>query len=112
MSFTTHNNTLNVYRKTNTGTNVAPVYTFVLQHSVDCTKDQMNSSRVIRRDGDKILADHIIYIDYISDIKMRDILRVDDDEFTIYRIHNPNEKNHHLEIYCKLNERGYEIGDS
>jgi len=112
MSFTNHNNTVEIYRKTNTGDNVSPNYIYVLQNSVDCTIDQLNSNRVIRRDGDKILADHVVYMDYISDLKMRDVLRVNDDEFTIYRIHNPNEMDHHLEIYCKLNERGIEIGDS
>ena len=79
---------------------------------MSCTIDELSSQRAIRKEGDKILADHKIYIDYISDIDIDDRLKVDDDEFKIYRIHNPNRLNRHLEIYCLKMERGTEVGDS
>ena len=112
MSFTNLNSACLIYRRTNTGNNITPNYQNVLLHSVNCVIDELNSKRVIRKEGDKILADHIIYIDYLEDIKMRDVIEVGEDKFKIFRIHNPNRLNRHLEIYCLKYERGSDPYDS
>ena len=101
MSFTNLNSSCNIYRRTNTGNNVSPNYQNVLLHSVNCVIDELNSKRVIKDDGDTILADSIVYIDYIEDLKMRDVIEFNDDNYKVFRIHNPNNLNRHLEIYCK-----------
>jgi hypothetical protein len=72
----------------------------------------MNSKRVIKDDGDKILADSIVYIDYISDLKIRDVIEHNEDNYKIFRIHNPNYLNRHLEIYCLKYPRGSDPYDS
>ena len=112
MSFTTLNNSVSIYRTTNLGTNISPDFQYSLIDSVDCILHKLREDRIIRSEGDKIIADHIIFIDYISTIDINDILAVGGEEFTIHSILNPNKLNRHLEIYCRKNERGVVAGDS
>jgi len=114
MSFTSQlNNTCDIYRATNAGNNVSPDYRKVLLHaSLDCLIDEMSQARVIRKEGDKILADTIIYIDYIADLEESDIIKVDSVNYQIKWIRNPNKMNRHLEIYCLNSQEGTEPYDS
>lgn len=112
MNFTNSNSSVAIYRKTNTGNNVSPDYNYTLIDTVDCIKNQLSENRVIRSEGDKILADHVIFIDYISDIRFTDFMVVGSEYFQIYKVYNPNNMNHHLEIFGLKMEHGFDVGES
>lgn len=112
MQFTESNNTVAVYTKTNTGTNVIPVVAYTLEDTLDCILNQLSESKAIRKEGGKVLANYVIFVDYTTIIKQNSIMVVGSEEFSVYRIYNPNEMNDHLEIFCLRNERGVEVDDS
>lgn len=91
------NKTITIKRRTNTGTDFHPVYTWSTLSSVKGAKDLLTERRVIRDAGGNILADFIFYFNY-TDILVSDIILCDDEYFTIYSIFNPMGKNKHLEI--------------
>lgn len=109
MSFTNLNTSITVYRKTNTGDNVTPNYTYPLVDTINAVVNQLSESRFIRNEGDKIVADHEIFIDYISTLEFEDYIKDGDDYFQIYSIKDPNKRNHHLEIKALQMPRGFSI---
>lgn len=95
------NTTVDVYRKTNTGTTFKPVWTWASIYSGAGLIDQLSGTEIVRNEGNTIVADHIIYIDY-TDVTNKDRLYSDGKYYEIYSKHDPNGMHDHLEIKCKL----------
>lgn len=92
-----YNKSVQVKRRTNTGTDFHPVYTWATIKTTPGMVDLLNERRVVMNEGGVVLADYMIYIDY-TDVTTRDIIQIGTDQYTIYSIHNPNGMNRMLEI--------------
>lgn len=92
-----HNKSVLIKRRTNTGTEFHPVYTWATLSTVTGMLDLLNERRVVMNEGGVVLADYMIYIDY-TDVTTSDIIQIGSDQYTIYSIHNPNGLNRMLEI--------------
>ena len=91
------NQTLTIKRRSNTGTDFHPVYTWSTVYTVNGALDLLSERRVVRDPGGNILADYVFYLNYI-DIYASDIITCNGIDYTIYSIFNPMGKNRHLEV--------------
>jgi hypothetical protein len=91
------NKTLTVKRRVNTGTEFHPVYSWTTVQTVNGAQDLLSERRIVRDPGGNILADFVFYMPY-TNIYASDVIYCDSQNYTIYSIFNPMEKNHHIEI--------------
>jgi hypothetical protein len=101
-----------ISRRSNIGNNVEPNYVWTEITVSDGVLNQLSENKVIRDDGNRILADYILYIDYVSGILPNDRVIIGSDEFEVYRVHDPNNMNRHLEIYMLRDQPGTGTGGS
>lgn len=99
--FTTLLNTsVAVSRKINIGNNVLPNYSEVSIGTIIMCADQLSANEIVKDGNNKILADYKFYADYSPAVIEGDYLAIESEKFKVFRVHNPNKMNRHIEIYA------------
>lgn len=103
MSISDHyNQTVDIYRYTVSNPEAfQPSGTWDLLASVKCMIDLLKGYEKYGDDGKTVIADYRLYIDN-RDIKLLDRVVIDDNVYEIVKNHNPNFRDHHLELLIKL----------
>jgi len=88
---------IEILRKQKTGTDFNPAFIWGSIAVVDGMKNLLTGKEVVRNEGNVVVADYRLYIEY-TDVTEADIIKSGLDGYNIYSIHNPNNMNRHLEI--------------
>ena len=95
------NTTIQIYRKDNIGSDFHPVYDWNLVSLPEATINMLSERNIIRNEGNTILADHEIFIEY-TDIKFDDRIKHGSSVYRVYSVYDPNGMNDHVEVKCLL----------
>lgn len=90
---------IDIYRKSES-TGFDPAVVWTLWRSTKGLMDQVSGDEARGEDGKTIISDHKLYMGVVE-ILLTDRVLYADDVYEIVRIHNPNYRNDHLEIYLK-----------
>jgi head-tail adaptor len=96
---------LDIQRKRNLGSSFRPIYDWDTLSTVNGLIDLLSSREIVMNEGQEVMADYLIMMN-VTDITETDRIVNGDDIYNIYSIHNPNNRNHHLEIKAKLMQPG------
>lgn len=95
------NKTVKICSKTNSGTSFKPVWSWSVLETTTGLLDKLSEKKIIRNEGNKIIADHILII-MPTTIDTANRIIIGTDAYDIYSITNPNMLNHHYEIKMEL----------
>jgi head-tail adaptor len=94
------NTSVIILRQTNVGTHIQRDLKWSTLATVSGLLSQLSGTETVRNEGNKIDADYLLYLS-ITDITTDDRIKIGSIYYSIYRVHNPNLMNRHLEIYLK-----------
>ena len=95
------NITASILTSTNVGTKIQKDERWAVQESVAGTLNQLSGNEIIKNEGNTVDADYLLYID-VTTIDKDNRVKIGSDTYSVYRIHNPNQMDRHLEVYLKI----------